>query len=170
MGGRSLASGPRPRRLDREQLSQLVHRRLARLIRVVELDQLLDRGEERRQVEQEGEELSDRQGAVEHHPAADEQQHRLPDDTDRLVGRAVDGSDGRGLDVGVAMLADEVGVMDHVVSSAVVGDDDPHPGQALGEIGQHDARSCPARRGRSAPRRRGTTRSAPPSPARRRAG
>ncbi len=119
-----------------QQITQFHHCSLALLIGGVELHQLLDRSEERGQVQQEGEQLADGEGAVEDHAPADQQQHGLADDADRFVGRPVDGAHRRCIEVGVSMLADDVGVLDHVVGLPVRGGDDTNAGQALGEIRQ----------------------------------
>ena len=72
-----------------------------------------------------------------HHLAADAQQGGLSQPAHQLRARAVEGVDVGGVDVGVAVLADHVAVMDDVVALAVVGGDDAHAVQALGEVGHH---------------------------------
>ena len=71
------------------------------------------------------------------HRAADEQQHRLAHDADPLGGRAVLRVDLRGVVVGVAVLADHVAVVEHVVAGAVEAGDDAHAREALGHVAQH---------------------------------
>ena len=78
-----------------------------------------------------------RQLVVQDHRAADGQQRGLAEEAEHLGARAVDGVDLRGVVVGVAVVADDVAVVDHVVALAVVGGDDAHAVQALGEVGQH---------------------------------
>ena len=66
-------------------------RGLALLVGVVELHELLDRGEERGEVEDEGGELADRRASPSSTMcAADEQDQRLADDADDLGAGAVD--------------------------------------------------------------------------------
>ena len=60
-----------------------------------------------------------------------------PRHAEQLGARAVDGVDLGGVDVGVAVVADDVAVVDDVVALAVVGGDDPDAVQALGQVGQH---------------------------------
>ena len=50
---------------------------------------------------------------------------------------AVDRGDVRGVVVGVAVLADHVAVVQHVVPLPVEPGDHPHARQALGEVAQH---------------------------------
>ena len=60
-----------------------------------------------------------------------------PMQPDELGARAVDRGEVGGVVVGVAVLADDVAVVQHVVAGPVEAGDDPHAGQALGEVGQH---------------------------------
>ena len=93
--------------------------------------------EERVEVEDEGGELADGERAVAHHVAADQQQHRLAEQPDELGARAVDRGELGGVVVGVAVVADDVAVVQHVVAGPVEPGDDAHARQALGEVGQH---------------------------------
>ena len=83
--------------------------------------------EEAVQVEEEGDESTDRQRVVEDHGATDSEQQGLTEDPDGLGAGAIDGVDGSGGDIGVAVLADHIAVVNGVVCSAVVGGDDAHP-------------------------------------------
>ena len=71
------------------------------------------------------------------HVAADRQQRRLRQVSEQLRARTVDRVDLGGVVVGVAVVADDVAVMDDVVSLAVVGGDGADAVQALGEVGEH---------------------------------
>ena len=73
---------------------------------------------------------------LQHHVAADGQHDDLADDPEQLRSRPVDPVDPPGVVVGVAVVPDHVAVVHHVVPLAVVGRDDAHALQALGEIGQ----------------------------------
>ena len=56
---------------------------------------------------------------------------------EHLGAGAVDGVDLGRVVVGVAVVADDVAVVEDVVALAVVRGDDAHAVQALGEVGQH---------------------------------
>ena len=135
-----------------QQDTQLVHRRLALLIGVVELDELLDGLEERAQIKNEGRELSDgelgmkvrRQTAarqmvpgVDHHGAADEQEGRLSHQADEVAHGRVARRHPRRREVGGAVGTEHIAMMDHVVALPVVRSDDTHARQALGNVRDH---------------------------------
>ena len=125
-------------RMCGEQLLQLVDGRLPRLVGGVELHELLDRREERGEVEHERGELADRERAVQHHVAADEQDHRLARCSDELGARAVDRASTCAVySLALAVLADDVAVLLHVVAPPVVRGDDPDARQALLQVGEH---------------------------------
>ena len=121
-----------------EQDAEFQDRGLALLVGVVLLHQELDRLEEPVHEEEERRQLTDLQLMVQHHVAAHGQDHRLTDDAEELGAGAVDAVDTPGVVVGVAVLADHVAVIDHVVALPVVGRDDPHALQALRQVGQHE--------------------------------
>ena len=77
------------------------------------------------------------QRVVHHHVPADAEQGGLAQPPHQLRAGAVDGVDVGRVDVGVAVLADDVAVVDDVAALAVVGGDDTHAVQALGEVGEH---------------------------------
>ena len=83
-----------------EQVADLADRRLALLVRVVELHELLDRREERGEVEEERHQLADLHRAVEHPAPADHEDHHLAGHADGLGEAAVGGADGGGGVVG----------------------------------------------------------------------
>ncbi len=120
-----------------EQVPQLGHRRLALLVGVVELDELLDGGEEGGEVEDEGGQLAQRQLVVEDDGPADGQDQRLRQHADGLGAGSVDGADPGGVEVGVAVLAHDVAVAVDVVAAPVVGHEDPDAREALLQVGQH---------------------------------
>ena len=120
-----------------QQPAQLVHGRLTLLVGVVLLHEQLDGGEEAVQVQEEPHEHPERQAPAQHHVAPDAEQHTLPEHAEHLGARPVDGVDLGGVVVGVAVLADDVAVMDDVLALAVVGGDDAHAVQALGQVGEH---------------------------------
>ena len=124
------------RRVRRQQVVELDDRGLALLVQVVLLDELLDRLEERVQVQDERGQLADRERAVLDHRAADQQEHRLAHDPDELGGRAEAGHDPGRLVVAVAVLAHDVAVVEHVVALAVEAGHDPDALEALGDVGQ----------------------------------
>ena len=120
-----------------EQRPQLEHRGLPLLVGVVLLDQELDGGEETVQVQEELDQGADGEAVVQHHVTADGQQDGLAEDAHQLRPRAVDRVDEGRVVVGVPVLPHHVPVVDHVAALPVVGGDDPHPVEALGQIG-HD--------------------------------
>ena len=125
------------RRVRRQQLVELHDRRLTLLVQVVLLHQLLDRREEQVEVPEECDELADGQAAVAHHVAADEEEHRLADEADPLGEPAVGGDEHRGVVVGVAVVTDDVAVVQHVVPGAVEPGHHADAREALGEVAQH---------------------------------
>ena len=130
-------------RLGKQQVAELDDRRPPLLVRVVQLDQLLDRGEERVEVEDEGGQLADREVVVQHHRSADEQQAGLAQPAEHLGAGPVDAVDPGGVVVGVAVLADDVAMVDDVVPLAVVGGHDADARQALLEVRQHVGDAVP---------------------------
>ena len=125
------------RRLDGEQLAKLDDRGAALLIVGVQLDELLDRGEERVEVQHERGQLAEAQLVAQHHPPADEQQRGHAGHADDGGARAVDGGDVPGEVVGVAVAAGEPAMVDDVAVLAVVRGDDAGALQALGQVGEH---------------------------------
>ena len=123
------------RRVGGEEVAELEHTGAALLVGVVELRELLDRREQAGEVEAERGEVAVAQRAVEHHVPADQHDHRLREHADELRTRAVDAADVRGVEVGLAVLADDVGVLHPVVRLAVVRRDHPRARQVLLEIG-----------------------------------
>jgi hypothetical protein len=96
---------------------------------------------------------------VQDHVAADGQQDGLAEDAEQLGAGPVDGVDLRGVVVGVAVLADDVAVVEDVVPLPVVRGDDPDAVEALGEVGEDvGGRGCS--RARTPAGTRGTRRRA----------
>ena len=126
------------RGLGLEEDAQLQDRGLALLVGVVLLHQQLDRLEEPVHEEEERRQLADLQLVVQDHVPAHRQDHRLTDDAEELRAGAVDTVDAPREVVRVAIFADHVAMVDHVVALPVVGRDDAHALQALRQVGQHE--------------------------------
>ena len=102
---------------------------------VVLLDEKLDGLKETVQVQDEQGETTEREFASKHHLTTDAQKQRLTQDTDHNCYWSVDTHDLSGEHVGIAVLTDNVTVMNDVVSLAVVGRDDSNAVERFGEIG-----------------------------------
>ena len=107
------------RGLGSEQHLQLQRGRPPRLVGAVELDELLDRGEERGEVQDEGGERADRDTALQHHVPADAEHHDLAGDADEIGDRAVAGVEIGRDDVRIAVRADDVSMPGHVEPAPV---------------------------------------------------
>ena len=123
--------------LGAEHAPQLRYGGAALLVLVEQLHQGLDRGEKRGQEQQEGDHFAEAELVAQHHAAADQQDHGLRDDAERLGARPVQGLCPAGGEVGVEVGADDVVVSDRVVAAPVEGGDEPDPVEALGEVGEH---------------------------------
>ena len=83
-------------------------------------------------------ELADRERAVAHHVAADEQQRGLAEQPDELGARRRRSPRCRAVwSLASRYCTDDVAVVQHVVACPVEAGDDPHARQALGEVAQH---------------------------------
>ena len=109
----------------------------ALLVLVEQLYEGLDRGEERRQEQEEGNHLAEAEFVAQHHAAADQEDHGLRDDSERLGARPVERLRSTGGEVGVEVRTDDVVVADGVVATAVEGCDEPDAIEALREVGEH---------------------------------
>ena len=120
-----------------EQVAHLADRRLALLVGVVELHELLDRREEGGEVEEERHQLADLHRAVEHPVPADHQDHHLAGHADGLGDAAVGGPHRGGDVVGVAVAHHDRAVLGDVAPLAVVRRHDAHAREALLEVRHH---------------------------------
>ena len=130
-GARHLGHGG----LTRKQRTELDDRRLSLLVAVVLLHQELNGGKETAQVQEERHQPADGERAPHRHGPTDCQQCGLAQPAHELGAGAIDGVDLGGVDVGFAVLTDDVAVVDDVVHLAVVGRDDAHAMQALRQVG-----------------------------------
>ena len=109
------------------------------LISVVELREGLNRGKERCQVQQEGGEFTNLEVTINHPSATYEQHQCLAENGDPFGAGCVDRSRPNGIEIGILVVTDHIGVVDDIVAAAVVSRDDPNTGQALLQVGQDAA-------------------------------
>ena len=131
------------RRLSGEQLAELGDGRAALLVGVVELDQGLHGGEEGGQEQQVGGQLAHGDAPAGRHRATHPEEHGLGGDADGLAARPVERVGPGGPEVGVAVADDDIAVLGDAGVPAVVGRDDPDPGQRLREVAEEFADPVP---------------------------
>ena len=119
-----------------QQLRQLRHRRPALLVGGVELHQLLHRGEQHAQEEQEAEQAAQAEVAAADHEPADGQDHHLAQDPERLADGPEDGPGAGGDQVGPVVVVGQSLVVVDVAGPPVVGSHGAHARQALLEVAQ----------------------------------
>ena len=110
---------------------------MARLVRAVQLDQLLHGREEGANVEDERRQRPHLEVAIENHMPTDEQQDGLSDGADGHGAGRVDSARPCGVEVRIEMRADHVDVVNGVLAAAVVRRDHADAGEALGDVRQH---------------------------------
>ncbi len=126
-----------------EQLVQLLEPGPARLHLVEQLRQLLHRVEQVRQRQHEEGDGADGEGVVDHHPTTDQHHQGRRPGPGHLDHRQVPGLDPHRTHVGPVQAP--VAALEAIGLDALpgVGLDDPHPGQPLLEVGQHEADAIP---------------------------
>ena len=147
-----------------EETAQLDDRGRSLLEQVVLLHQQQHWPEESVEIEEEGDQGADGQLVMGNHHAADAQDGGLTEIADELSPGSVDGVDLGGVQIGVPVGADHVAVVQHVVALAVVGGDDAHPVEGLGQVGEHVRRSRRGPGRSPAPSACGTTTTSPSRP------
>ena len=126
-------------RLLVEHLDDLVHGRDRGQERVVELRELLDRVEEVREVEREGEQRADRHVSLQHEPAAVAEHDRRRDGREEVDGREVEPVQDDRLVVRLAVALVDAAEAALVLGLAGERLHDPHAGDVLGQRRRDEA-------------------------------